>query len=87
MTAGTLHEQCGRVFRAGKTDEDPIGSPMRLHRHQVEAIDVARGGHEYVGTTGTGPGKSLTYIIPIVDQVLRAGNGGAGSGGDRGDDA
>lgn len=75
VTAGALHEQCGRVFRAGKTDEEPIGSPMRLHRHQVEAIDVARGGHDYVVTTGTGSGKSLTYIIPIVDHVLRAGSG------------
>lgn len=75
VTAGTLHEQCGRVFRAGKTDEEPIGSPMRLHRHQVEAINVARGGNDYVVTTGTGSGKSLTYIIPIVDHVLQAGSG------------
>lgn len=26
-------------------------------------------------TTGTGSGKSLTYIVPIVDRVLRVGNG------------
>src|SRR5690606_15363448 len=75
VKAGTLHEQCGRVFRAGKTDDDPVGSPMRLYRHQVEAIQVARGGHDYVVTTGTGSGKSLTYIIPIVDHVLRGGSG------------
>lgn len=75
VAAGKLHELCSRVFRAGKTDDDPIGKPMQLHRHQVEAIDVASGGNDYVVTTGTGSGKSLTYIIPIVDHVLRAGSG------------
>ena len=29
-------------------------------------------GHSYVLTTGTGSGKSLAYIVPIVDKVLRA---------------
>src|SRR6266702_3760758 len=32
---------------------------------------VARGRHSYVLTTGTGSGKSLAYIVPIVDYVLR----------------
>ncbi len=30
----------------------------------------------YVLTTGTGSGKSLSYIVPIVDHVLRTGSGG-----------
>src|SRR5439155_1679379 len=37
---------------------------------------VARQGHNYVLTTGTGSGKSLAYIVPIVDYVLRHGTGG-----------
>jgi hypothetical protein len=32
----------------------------------------------YVLTTGTGSGKSLAYIIPIVDSVLAAGVAGTG---------
>lgn len=36
---------------------------------------TARAGHHYVLTTGTGSGKSLSYIIPIVDHVLRNGSG------------
>ncbi len=70
---GLLHADCRKIFRI-KTEEDPIGSRMLLHRHQVEAIEAGRRGQNYVLTTGTGSGKSLTYLIPIVDQVLR--NGG-----------
>ena len=32
---------------------------------------MARTGASYVLTTGTGSGKSLAYIIPIIDAVLR----------------
>src|SRR5262249_7074499 len=51
------------------------GRPLNLHRHQTDAIAAARGGANYVLTTGTGSGKSLSYIIPIVDHVLRRGSG------------
>ncbi len=45
---------------------------LRLHQHQREAIEAARTGSSYVLTTGTGSGKSLAYIIPVVDRVLAA---------------
>ena len=44
---------------------------LTLHRHQSEAVEAARSGKSYVLTTGTGSGKSLAYIVPIVDCVLR----------------
>jgi superfamily II DNA/RNA helicase len=50
----------------------PNGQELRLHRHQKEAIEAARTGDSYVLTTGTGSGKSLAYIVPIVDRVLHA---------------
>ena len=40
-------------------------------------------GANYVLTTGTGSGKSLAYIVPIVDYVLRNGRGGRPHQGDR----
>jgi very-short-patch-repair endonuclease len=70
-----LHEECGEIFRRGKGESDTTGEVLRLHTHQEEAIRVARGGHNYVLTTGTGSGKSLAYIVPIVDSVLREGSG------------
>ena len=69
-----LHPDCRRVFRI-KPDRQDEGQPLRLHRHQAEAIRVARDGDPYVLTTGTGSGKSLAYIVPIVDHVLRRGSG------------
>jgi len=71
--SGLLHDECARAFRLGK-DSGP-GSVLSLYRHQVEAIEAARAGDNYVLTTGTGSGKSLAYMIPIVDQVMRQGPG------------
>ncbi len=75
VAEGVLHPECARIFRKGKSQEDEQGQPLRLHRHQSEAVRVARSGASYVLTTGTGSGKSLSYILPIVDQVLRSGSG------------
>ncbi|WP_229839039.1 DEAD/DEAH box helicase [Deinococcus piscis] len=67
---GLLHPQCAELFVAGESR-----LPLRLHAHQRQAIQLARAGRSYVVTTGTGSGKSLTYILPIVDHVLCHGSG------------
>jgi ATP-dependent helicase YprA (DUF1998 family) len=65
VSRGDLHPECSRIFRR-KPRPDSVGDPLRLHRHQSEAIRVARTGLPYVLTTGTGSGKSLAYIVPVV---------------------
>ncbi len=70
---GWLHPECERIFRKGKAEG--AGQTIRFHRHQRQAIEIARRGHHYILTTGTGSGKSLAYIVPIVDHVLRRGKG------------
>ena len=72
---GVLHRECSKVFRINKTETDPSGSPLSLHQHQRDAILKAKEGKSYVLTSGTGSGKSLTYIIPVVDHILRSGAG------------
>ena len=69
---GVVHQECAAIFRKGKADGDD--RPMRLYQHQLDAILTARQGHNYVLTTGTGSGKSLAYIVPIVDYVLKHGS-------------
>jgi ATP-dependent helicase YprA (DUF1998 family) len=70
VTAGLLQPECEQIFRLKENGAD--GPVLRLHRHQREAIEAARSGASYVLTTGTGSGKSLAYIIPIVDRILAA---------------
>jgi ATP-dependent helicase YprA (DUF1998 family) len=72
---GTLHAECARIFRLDKTDDDQIGKQLLLHKHQTDGILKAKEGRSFVLTSGTGSGKSLTYIVPIVDHVLRNGSG------------
>jgi hypothetical protein len=72
---GILHPECSRVFRVGKSETNNSGKPLRLHRHQSDAIRAAQSGENYVLTTGTGSGKSLAYIVPIVNHVLQRGSG------------
>ena len=66
-----LHPECERIFRIKDDPADPGRRVLRLHRHQREAVEIAHSGLSYVLTTGTGSGKSLGYIVPIVDRVLR----------------
>lgn len=49
-----------------------FGRELRLFQHQREAIDIALRGESYVVTTGTGSGKSLTYLVPIFDAIIRS---------------
>lgn len=72
VKSGLLHEECNRIFLKNK---GAGGQTLHLHHHQREAIEIARQGHNYILTTGTGSGKSLAYIIPIVDHILRRGSG------------
>ena len=48
-----------------------FGPDLTLYRHQRDAIDLGLEQKSYVVTTGTGSGKSLTYLIPIVERIFR----------------
>ncbi len=80
ISENLLHPECEHIFRSAKTVHGAPGRALTLHQHQEEAIRVAQRRESYVVTTGTGSGKSLSYFIPIVDDVLRR----RASGGARG---
>ncbi|TXK38190.1 DEAD/DEAH box helicase [Nonomuraea sp. C10] len=66
-----LHPGCERLFRLKRHENDPGTTTITLRQHQRDAIEVACNKLSYVLTTGTGSGKSLSYMIPIVDSILR----------------
>ena len=74
VTEGLLLPECASIFQTGKSDTATTcdGKPIRFYRHQRDAIEAASRKASYVLTTGTGSGKSLAYIVPTVDRVLRA---------------
>ncbi|MBW4637884.1 MAG: DEAD/DEAH box helicase [Gloeocapsa sp. UFS-A4-WI-NPMV-4B04] len=59
-----LHPECNRYF-------SKEGKPFHFHYHQQQAFLTAQRGEPYVLTTGTGSGKSMTYVVPIFDDLLR----------------
>ena len=66
--AGTIEE----VIAAGLLHDDTrhIFDGYTLYRHQSEAIELGVGGTDFVVTSGTGSGKSLTYIGTIFNHLL-----------------
>src|SRR3954452_6637043 len=62
---GVLHPLTADIFRGD-------AGPIRLHRHQEQAVAKAAAGESFVVTTGTGSGKSLCFFVPIIDAAVRA---------------
>lgn len=60
-----LHPEIPKIFR------DQRKNSIILHQHQKEAIIKANNNRSFVVTTGTGSGKSLTYLIPIINSILK----------------
>ncbi len=60
-----LHPDCEKYFY--KKD----GTHFTFHYHQKQAFETAQRQEPYVVTTGTGSGKSMTYVVPIFNDLLR----------------
>ena len=61
---GTLHRQVGQVFKG-----------FSLYVHQVEAMRLGAQPRSFVVTSGTGSGKSLTYLGSIFNHLFRSSPG------------
>ncbi len=59
VAQGEIHQDIRDIFKG-----------YTLYRHQVEAIRLGTAGKDFIGTSGTGSGKSLTYIGSIFHHLL-----------------
>lgn len=59
VASGLLHDDTRHIF-----------SGYSLYRHQHQAIELGVRGTDFVVTSGTGSGKSLTYIGTIFNHLL-----------------
>ncbi len=57
-----LHAELGTIFKG-----------YNLYKHQEEAIRLGAAGKEFIVTSGTGSGKSLTYLASIFNYILNSG--------------
>lgn len=62
---GLLHSECAEIFYDGRRKQT-----FTLYRHQEAAIECALRREPFVVTSGTGSGKTMTYLIPIINAVL-----------------
>src|SRR3954447_26560874 len=47
VAEGLLHPECERIFRYGKTSDGNPGAALTLHKHQEEAIRIAKRRESY----------------------------------------
>ena len=57
---GLLHEEMRNIFKG-----------YNLYRHQIEAVRAGAEGKDFVVTSGTGSGKSLTFLGTIFNYLLK----------------
>ena len=69
-SAKIIHPLTAAMFRLRSKEGSLV--PLKLFKHQQDALAVASAGRSYVVTTGTGSGKSLAFFIPIVDRIIKA---------------
>ncbi len=63
ITDGVLHPHCATLGAA-------IPADRPLYRHQETAIRKAAAGRNLVVATGTGSGKTESFLLPILDSLL-----------------
>jgi len=59
VRSGKIHSELNKIF-----------SGYELYRHQSEAIELGAEGKDFVVTSGTGSGKSLTFLVTIFNEIL-----------------
>jgi hypothetical protein len=70
---GVILQKTAKIFACyflGHGDAEP--GQVTLHQHQAEAIrQVCRDGKNLIVCSGTGSGKTESFLIPLIDSLMR----------------
>lgn len=61
-TAQPLHARVGKMLA--------VRGIERLYSHQAQALDLVRAGRNVLVVTGTASGKTLCYVLPVLEMLL-----------------
>ncbi len=64
-----LEKETAQAFTAYFGCKKP--EEVRLYTHQVEAAKAVRGGQNLLVCTGTGSGKTESFLLPLIDAIVR----------------
>lgn len=64
VSEGLMHKEFNNIFI------DDTGASWSIYKHQKEAIKIGNAGKGFVVTSGTGSGKSLTYLSTIFNYLF-----------------
>lgn len=66
IKSGLLHPKTSTIFQKNQKIFD-------LYLHQLQALQIAESNSNknFIVTSGTGSGKSLTYFLPIINSILK----------------
>lgn len=70
VAENVLHPLCADIFQVGKPEGNP--KPLSLYAHQMEALAKGQNRQSFIVTTGTGSGKSLSFFLPVIDNILKS---------------
>ncbi len=68
-----LHEKVAEAFAKYLLDDDKANAQdVYPYQHQYEALKAVREGKNLVVCTGTGSGKTESFLLPLIDKIYRA---------------
>jgi hypothetical protein len=65
---GVLQPMTRDTLRACTSEDDPV-EQTTFHRHQTDSFGIANRRQSHALTAGSGSGKSMAYIVPIIDRL------------------
>lgn len=75
-----IEEETAQLFAKYWTGDSRNADKVFLYEHQALAAEYVGKGKHLLVSTGTGSGKTETFLVPVIDGIIRAKKDGVGPG-------